>query len=48
MDTEDRRHRISVTWSHLPARDYGFMESAPVPYMVRINGNCGAMSAGFD
>ena len=27
---------------HLPARDYGVMDPAPAPYMIRINGHLGA------
>jgi hypothetical protein len=29
-------------WFHLPARDHDFMDPAPVPYMIRINGHLGA------
>jgi hypothetical protein len=27
---------------HLPARDHGAMDPAPVPYLIRINGHLGA------
>jgi hypothetical protein len=27
---------------HLPARDHGFMDPAPGPYVIRINGHLGA------
>jgi hypothetical protein len=35
-------HRIPVRRGHLPARDHGVMDPAPVPYMIRINGHLGA------
>jgi hypothetical protein len=28
--------------SHLPALDYGVMDPAPAPYLIRINGHLGA------
>ncbi len=27
---------------HLPAPDHGFMDPAPAPYMIRVNGHLGA------
>jgi hypothetical protein len=31
-----------VIQGHLPARNYGVMDPAPAPYMIRINGHLGA------
>jgi hypothetical protein len=31
-----------VIRGHLPARDYGVMDPAPAPYMIRINGHLSA------
>jgi hypothetical protein len=28
--------------AHLPARNHRLMDSAPVPYMIRVNGHLGA------
>ena len=35
-------HQIPVMRGHLPARDHGVMDMAPVLYMIRINGHLGA------
>jgi hypothetical protein len=35
-------HRIPVMWVHLTARDRGFMDPSPAPYLIRIKGHLGA------
>ena len=35
-------HLIPVMRFHLPALNYGVMDPAPAPYMIRINGHLGA------
>ena len=35
-------HRIPVMWAHLTARDRGFMDPSPAPYLIRIKGHLGA------